>query len=144
MPHRALLQHQNGEITAHQAAKWIYSEISELDDGKRQIDREIKELRIDLSEIVAGQPDMALLLPEAKLQISAPSVRVAFDNAGVNNVLQLIDDVVSGSDEIGLDEQISISELDDYLKIIRDMLLNARKETQIAGSLRIVTTDRKS
>lgn len=127
MPHQALLKHERDEISAVEAIDWIYNELEELETGKRQIDGEIKYLREDLSILVSELPDMTLSIPTLpKMQITAPTVRVSFNAPA-------IDDLVARLSQIDTQDSSVLVLL---IHIIKE-LQNARKETQVAGSLRI-------
>lgn len=132
MPHQALLKYQANEISLEDAVNWIYSEISELDDGKRTIERELAALREDLSVLVSEQPEMTIELAGLpKMQIARPSIRTTYD-------WRTIDDLIVSVNSI--DEQDDDATADDLkviVSIIIQTLMNARKETQVAGGLRI-------
>jgi hypothetical protein len=131
MPHQALLKYQANDISLEDAVNWIYSEISELDDGKRTIERELATLRDDLSVIVGDQPRMTLELAGLpKMQITRPAIRTTYNREAVDNLVQSIT-------EIDIDNEINNDDLKTILMAIKGALANARKETQVAGGLRI-------
>lgn len=131
MPHQALIKYQANDISLEDAVDWIYSEISELDDGKRTIERELATLRDDLSVIVGSQPRMTLELAGLpKMQITRPTIRTAYSR-------ESIDDLIQSITEIDIANEINNDDLTTILMAIKSALLNARKETQVAGGLRI-------
>jgi regulator of replication initiation timing len=134
MPHKALIQYQEQRLSASDAVQWIYSELSELDDGKRQLEKEIGELRIDLSMIVAEQPGMAIELPHVRAVISEPSLRISYDRKQIDEIIASVEylDLPESSDDFGA-----------IVAAIVNALIAARRETPVSGSLRLIPTRRK-
>lgn len=129
MPHQALLKHERDEITTVAAIEWIYNELEELETGKRQIDGEIKYLREDLSVLVSELPEMTLSIPTLpKMQITAPSVRVSYDHKSIDELVR---------DWSYLLYQETSQEVHDLISQFVTQITNARKESQVTGSLRI-------
>jgi hypothetical protein len=134
MPHKALIQYQEQRLSASDAIQWIYSELSELDDGKRQLEKEIGDLRIDLSMIVAEQPGMAIELPHVRAMISEPSLRISYDRKQIDEIIASVEylDLPESPDDFGA-----------IVAAIVNALIAARRETPVSGSLRLIPTRRK-
>jgi hypothetical protein len=133
MPHQALLKYQANDISLEDAVNWIYSEISELDDGKRTIERELATLRDDLSVIVGSQPRMALELAGLpKMQITRPSARISYNNRAVDDVIEYLEWT-----KLEIENNHGKDHVLEYIISVIVNLRKARKETQVAGGLRI-------